>query len=185
MLRALFTSPAFYSPKAYRALVKSPVDYVVGTLRSLKATSSAANLPGITTRMGQALFNPPNVAGWPGGINWLNTTTWIERTNFANHVVTARSDANTTAPQFSLLIEKHGLRTPEQIVDFFAGTLLDGQITPHMRRTLLTYLTSGQGDASPTLVGPRTKPSFKPAFVDQKVRGLVYLLLASPEYHLA
>ncbi|MGI8424426.1 MAG: DUF1800 domain-containing protein [Chloroflexota bacterium] len=185
MLRALFTSEAFYSPRAYRALVKGPADFVVGTLRALKATTTAANLPGVTTRMGQALFNPPNVAGWPGGIDWLNTTTWIERTNFTNHVVTARNDANTTAPQFSLLLEKHGLRTPEQILDFFADTLLDGQISAHMRRTLLAYLTSGQGDASPGLVGTKKKPAFKPGFVDQKVRGLVYLLLASPEYQLA
>ncbi|HET6317450.1 MAG TPA: DUF1800 domain-containing protein, partial [Chloroflexota bacterium] len=125
MLRALFTAPAFYSPRAYRALVKGPVDYVVGAIRSLKVTVGGANLPGITTRMGQALFNPPNVAGWPGGTDWLNTTTWIERINFANHIVTARNDTNTMAPQLSLTVEQRSLRTPEQIVDHFAGLLLE------------------------------------------------------------
>jgi hypothetical protein len=33
--------------------------------------------------MGQALFAPPNVKGWPGGSSWLNTSTVLERTNFA------------------------------------------------------------------------------------------------------
>src|SRR5919202_865367 len=62
MLRALFTSPAFYSPKAYRALLKSPVEFVVGAVRTLEVATDAFPLPGATTRMGQALFNPPNVA---------------------------------------------------------------------------------------------------------------------------
>ncbi len=185
VLRALFTSPAFYSPRAYRALVKGPVDYVVGAIRSLKATSSGANLPGITTRMGQALFNPPNVAGWPGGTDWLNTTTWIERINFANHILTARNDSNTTPPQLTLILDERGLRTPEQIVDHFTGVLLDGNISPHAHHTLLDYLNGGTGDASPGSLGGKKNGGLKPAFVDQRVRGMVYLLLASPEYQLA
>lgn len=33
--------------------------------------------------MGQTLFAPPNVKGWPGGPAWLNTSTVLERDNFA------------------------------------------------------------------------------------------------------
>jgi hypothetical protein len=33
--------------------------------------------------MGQTLFAPPNVKGWPGGPSWLNTSTVLERDNFA------------------------------------------------------------------------------------------------------
>ncbi|HEU5316864.1 MAG TPA: DUF1800 domain-containing protein [Chloroflexota bacterium] len=185
MLRVMFKSPEFYSPRAYRSLVKGPVDYVVGMIRSFKVTVGGANLPGVTTRMGQALFNPPNVAGWPGGVNWLNTTTWVERVNFANHVVTARNDTNTMAPQLSLMLEREGLRTPEQVVEYFGAFLLDGQMSAHLRQTVLAYLKGGSGEASPALIGGAKNRSFSPAFVDQRVRGLVYLILASPEYQLA
>ena len=33
--------------------------------------------------MGQPLFSPPNVKGWPGGTAWLNTSTVLKRDNFA------------------------------------------------------------------------------------------------------
>lgn len=38
--------------------------------------------------MGQTLFAPPNVKGWPGGRTWLNTATVLERNNFASELVT-------------------------------------------------------------------------------------------------
>jgi hypothetical protein len=37
--------------------------------------------------MGQTLFAPPNVKGWPGGRSWLNTSTLLARNNFAEQVV--------------------------------------------------------------------------------------------------
>jgi hypothetical protein len=144
--------------------------------------------------MGQALFNPPNVAGWPGGARWINSSSWMERVNFANFLCTAREDGHTMSPPFAALIDRHGLTTPEAIVDHFADRLLDGQISPAMRRALLQYLASGDpkimprptrapGASRPAGTSLPAKP-FLPAFVDQKVRGLVYLLLASPEYEL-
>src|SRR5438552_2926268 len=38
--------------------------------------------------MGQTLFAPPNVKGWPGGRSWLNTSTMLERANFAEALTT-------------------------------------------------------------------------------------------------
>ena len=38
--------------------------------------------------MGQDLFNPPNVKGWPGGKTWMNTMTLITRVNFASGLIT-------------------------------------------------------------------------------------------------
>ncbi len=216
ILRVLFTSPVFYSPRAYRALIKSPVEFAVGSVRALGVATDGFQLPGVTTRMGQALFNPPNVAGWPGGVNWINSTTWMERTNFANFLCTAREDGHTMAPPFAVIVERNGLASPEAIVDYFGAVLLDGQLTPTMRETLLKYLASGDPKILPQPAGAATgapaspgrtaaksgvKPPngakapggasslpsrpFLPAFIDQKVRGMVYLMLASPEHHLA
>jgi hypothetical protein len=40
-------------------------------------------LVGVLGALGQSLFAPPNVKGWPGGKAWLNTATLLERANFA------------------------------------------------------------------------------------------------------
>ncbi len=187
ILRALFTSPAFYSPRAYRALVKSPTELVVGTARSLSVATDAFSLPAVTTRMGQALFNPPNVAGWPGGVQWINTSTWLERVNFGNALLTARDDAHTMAPAFGALIERYGIATYDGLVDFFGDLLLDGQLTPATRRTLVSYVTGAPPGDKNSTPGNRPLPpaALRPQFVDQKVRGLVYLIMASAEYQLA
>jgi hypothetical protein len=177
MLRALFTSPAFYSPKAYRALVKSPAEYVVGMVRMFGAGAVLTDLPLATTRMGQALFNPPNVAGWPGGVDWLNTSSWLARANFANAVVTARDNAGL----LNEAIARHRLTTPSALVEHFAGLLLDGQLSAQTRRTLMDYLTDAK---APALLNQRTG-SLSTDYVDRKVRGLLYLLAAAPEYQLA
>ena len=53
--------------QAYLANVKSPAEYVATAVRSLGAT---ANMNGAVTamgNMGQDLFNPPCVFGWPSG----------------------------------------------------------------------------------------------------------------------
>src|SRR5438105_4897555 len=85
VVRQIFTMDAFYSDQAYRALVKSPAELVAQTLKA-----TGANARGYTAAaaamapMGQVLFYPPNVAGWPGGSSWINSSTLLNRINFAN-----------------------------------------------------------------------------------------------------
>jgi uncharacterized protein (DUF1800 family) len=82
-LSALLTSDAFYAPEHRAALIKSPVDLVVGTLRQF-GFSTGEMLPFAFTvaQLGQNLFAPPNVKGWPGGHAWINSTTLLARKQF-------------------------------------------------------------------------------------------------------
>ena len=94
-LASLFASDAFYAPANRGVLVKSPVELVVGTLRQLElAPDSAVPFAIATAGMGQNLFSPPNVKGWPGGDAWINTTTLLARKQFLDRVT--RSDAGTS-----------------------------------------------------------------------------------------
>lgn len=79
-LRALLASDAFYAAQNRAALVKSPVELVVGTLRQFQF-STGEMLPFALTvaQLGQNLFAPPNVKGWPGGEAWINSTTLLAR----------------------------------------------------------------------------------------------------------
>jgi len=85
---ALLTGDAFYAPAARGTLVKSPVDIVVGTLRQLDLhPDSTMPFAVAAAGMGQNLFSPPNVKGWPGGEAWINTQTLLARKAFLDRVV--------------------------------------------------------------------------------------------------
>ncbi len=79
-LRELFSSPAFWAAENRAQLVKSPVELVIGTLKQFNF-NYADPLPFsyAVAQLGQNLFNPPNVKGWPGGDAWINSTTLLAR----------------------------------------------------------------------------------------------------------
>jgi uncharacterized protein (DUF1800 family) len=91
-LREILTADAFYASEHRGVLVKSPVEVVVGTLRVFDLRPEQALPFAIAAAaMGQNLFSPPNVKGWPGGEVWINTTTLLARKQFVDRV--ARADA--------------------------------------------------------------------------------------------
>ena len=89
-LRAMLVSDAFYAPQHRAALIKSPVDLVVGTLRQFQFTTSDAQpFALVVAQLGQNLFSPPNVKGWPGGESWINATTLLARKQFLDRLFRA------------------------------------------------------------------------------------------------
>jgi uncharacterized protein (DUF1800 family) len=89
-LEALLVSDAFYAKENRGMLVKSPVDLVVGTLKQfdLKPGEPVPFAVAAAT-MGQNLFSPPNVKGWPGGEAWINTSTLLARKAFLDRLFRA------------------------------------------------------------------------------------------------
>src|SRR5262249_17630330 len=93
LVRTILASRHFYSSHAFRQRIKGPVEYVLGTVQAVyrrykEEDADYRPLPQqvLVSRlnaMGQQLFAPPNVKGWPGGATWLNTHTVLERSNFA------------------------------------------------------------------------------------------------------
>lgn len=91
VMHTLLSSRAFYAPRARGALVKSPVDLLVGAARQFglsihqldQAERALANL-------GQTLMQPPNVRGWPGGPHWITTATLANRYNSAASLIEGR-----------------------------------------------------------------------------------------------
>lgn len=82
-LRSLFLSDAFWAPENRGVLVKSPVELAVGAMRALGAVPrSMRPVVVATARMGESLFAPPNVRGWPGGDAWITSATLLARKEF-------------------------------------------------------------------------------------------------------
>lgn len=87
-LRALLLSPQFWARENRATLVKSPADLVVGSVRTLDIRVSDALPLAFTLRnLGQDLFAPPNVKGWPGGEAWINSTTLLARKSFVERLL--------------------------------------------------------------------------------------------------
>jgi uncharacterized protein (DUF1800 family) len=89
-LYALLTSDAFYARGNRATLIKSPVELVVGALRQFELKPSET-LPFAVAAagMGQNLFSPPNVKGWPGQDTWINASTLLARKQFLDRVFRA------------------------------------------------------------------------------------------------
>lgn len=88
VLKSMFRSRAFYSARAVRMQIKSPVQWLIATLRSLDAPlPDGVVCASILHGLGQDLFAPPNVKGWPGGTAWITTDTLLKRYNFAGLLV--------------------------------------------------------------------------------------------------
>ncbi len=86
-LRELLTSDAFYAKENRGALVKSPVEVVVGTLRQLGLTpENGLPFAIASASMGQNLMSAPNVKGWPGGDAWINASTLLARKQFRERI---------------------------------------------------------------------------------------------------
>jgi uncharacterized protein (DUF1800 family) len=97
-LNELLTSDAFYALENRGTLVKSPIDLVVGTLRQFDLRPvEPVPFAVAAAGMGQNLFSPPNVKGWPGQEVWINSSTLLARKQFLDRVF--RSDeAGATMP---------------------------------------------------------------------------------------
>ncbi|APV51204.1 hypothetical protein BWI17_16855 [Betaproteobacteria bacterium GR16-43] len=80
LMRAMLASDAFWAPEQRGALIKSPLDLVVGTLRTFEIRPASLR-PAVlaSTVLGQNPMSPPNVKGWPGGEAWINSATLLGR----------------------------------------------------------------------------------------------------------
>jgi uncharacterized protein (DUF1800 family) len=80
LMEDLFTSEWFYESRNIGTRVKSPVEWLVGIRRMLPMILENENSQILIQRLlGQLLFYPPNVAGWPGGLNWIDSSTLMFR----------------------------------------------------------------------------------------------------------
>jgi uncharacterized protein (DUF1800 family) len=91
LLKRIFLSKDFYGPAATATQIKSPVVLVVSTYKKmgLRELPTIPDFGRLTAGLGQALFDPPNVAGWAGGRTWITPATLLQRGNLFRDVLFA------------------------------------------------------------------------------------------------
>src|SRR5690606_16425929 len=80
LMEDIFTSEWFYDQKNIGAIIKSPVELLTGIQRILPMEVQNEEAFLLLQRLlGQVLFYPPNVAGWPGGKTWIDSSSLMMR----------------------------------------------------------------------------------------------------------
>jgi uncharacterized protein (DUF1800 family) len=174
VVRDIFTGPEFLSPQAFHAKIKQPVELIVGSIKALNVQNIGPDSTQMMRRMGQDLLNPPDVSGWTGGGSWINATTLFERFNWGNRLSMGRDPAKPYFADVAGQFQARSIADPGGLVDFYAGLMVDNDLTPEARQALLDYLNA----SAPLNFGDGGS-------IDMKVRGLVHLMMAAPTYQLA
>jgi uncharacterized protein (DUF1800 family) len=180
VLRALFLSETFSSPRAWRAKIKSPAEYAIGSIRALGGTVTPRAMVPLMARMGQDLFNPPSVKGWDGGPGWISTSSLFERFNFAAALTAQRGGEGTSHVEPEAIFEGVQPTGLDDVLERTVAHLLDGELPSASRWALRAYLEVPEDS--------KAKPApfaFDRRFVDGKLRGLLHLVLSTPEYQLS
>ncbi|KAA5541462.1 DUF1800 domain-containing protein [Roseiconus nitratireducens] len=142
VLQKLFSSNLFFSSLSVGRKIKSPVESLVGTLRSLQGTTNTELLARGLRDIGQGLFYPPNVKGWDGGRAWINSSTLLGRANLFQQVL---NDSNTAFAGNSLqeYLGDQGIETPQQALQQWETRLLPHPLPSPVRSRLLQSFASG------------------------------------------
>jgi len=175
VVTAIFRSPSFTSPDAYLSKVKSPAEFIIGAIKALPGQFSPVGMLPAFRLMGQDLFEPPSVKGWPGGLDWVSTITMLTRMNFGNAMISARPGSGfgngLDLNSFSL---NAGINEPGAYVDFILESLGAVPDTPETRQQLIAYLQA-----------PGGLNSLSRRQLDMKTRGLIHLIMSTAEYQMA
>ena len=97
LLQDIYTSDWFYTQQNIGNKIKSPIELMAGIRRFLPMELDKEESQLLFQKiLGQILFYPPNVAGWPGGKTWIDSSTLMVRLQLPQ-VLAAKESINITA----------------------------------------------------------------------------------------
>lgn len=128
-VETVLRSQRFFADCNIANRIAGPVEFVVGMVRALEMFDpppSTLMLSEWAANLGQDLFYPPNVFGWPGGRSWITSRSVIARRNFAAAVVNG-SVRNPARPLDAMaLAHLYEYAQDASTVEEFFGNLLLG-----------------------------------------------------------
>ncbi len=139
-IQTILRSEAFFAAANIRTRVLGPAEFVIGACRALLPLTpppSTLFLAGWISQLGQDLFRPANVGGWPEGRAWLTSQSIIGRTKFGSALVEGRSIGLPAPIDASTVAAAQGRATTfEQVLDATNALLTGSSVSAGYRRTL-------------------------------------------------
>ena len=184
VLTTIFTSPEFWSPEAYRAKIKTPLEVVASAVRSLDGRVDAAGagfgpfaggglpLAREVAKLGEPLYEAQPPTGYPDRAEaWVNTGALLGRMNFALGL--AHNRVRGTRVDLAGLLGGADRREPGQVLDRLLALVLHGEATARTRAVLAAELESPE--ITRTTAYDRVSK-------DTDAEKLAALVLGSPEF---
>ena len=191
-LRVMFRSEEFYAPDIVRNQVKSPVQWLVNSVRVLECDLPPTLVSwGMLRQLGQDIFAPPNVKGWDGGITWITTNSLLTRYNDAQALVEGQLPAFTAADFARKAGGAGGGKAMKALQRVrMGGVDVEKILTPEQRadkptivaalenRLFQTTLNSDQEQTLREFLDSKTKMS------DADIVTTIRLMMSTPEYQV-
>ncbi len=187
LLETIMTADWFYEPANVGNRIKSPVELVAGMERTLGLQfEQKQSLLFIQKTLGQVLLYPPNVAGWPGGRNWIDSSSLLFRMKLPDVLLQAaqvtiqpKDDGDVNTENLS----RRGKGPLNATVDWAAFEASFSKISPEkLPDELATFLLQQPlGAPQRAEVVKRLKPGSSRI---EQIRLLTATLMALPEYQL-
>lgn len=177
LLENLFASEEFYSSQAMGTQIKGPIQLLVGLHRDLGLKDG--NYPYLVTagsNMGQYLFEPPSVFGWPAGRTWINSTRVFIRYNaLADVLESVPRGGKTGVDIVGTLLAGKKFQTHAEVVDYLVRCCMTVPLSEAKRQALIESLSS---------LPPPSEWTAQSGTVNPRLTRLLAILICSPEYQL-
>nr|WP_290930467.1 DUF1800 family protein [Haliscomenobacter sp.] len=182
LMHSIFSSEWFYAPPNMGNRIKSPIEFTAGLMRTVDMKfDQPMGMLFIQRALGQILFNPPNVAGWPGGKTWIDNSTLMLRLNLPGYLFNATEFSLRTKGEFEdETREKGGRRLSNTLNMAPLSGSVKGSSANDIAAELAKYLLSAQ----PAL--PIESYTKELAATDREsiIRQMTLRLMTLPEYQL-
>jgi uncharacterized protein (DUF1800 family) len=186
-LRAILTSPEFFSPAAYRAKMRSPLEYVAAAMRALNAeTDGDRPVLDLIGRMGQPLYGRITPDGYSDRAEqWLSSGAMIARLNFANALATNRIKG--TSIKYANLLKGADESSTESVASRLTQLTVPVDLSQASRAALDKVVQSGSL-RDPSSLPPTVAAGYDPKAAQMQVAPVTYvselvtLLIGSPEF---
>jgi len=188
LMREIFLSEWFYDAKNMGNRIKSPIEFIVALKRDFKIEFENPEVElGLQEILGQVLFHPPNVSGWAGGRNWIDSSSLLYRMRIPESIFyTSEMDVSIKgdATDNTMMAEAHKKvlkmmkntsdleyyneyykdKTPEELVDALSMALLAPGVHDIDKSLIADFIRSHSNDM---------------------VRSCIMLITSLPEYQLS
>jgi len=152
LVERILRSNLFFSPVAYRARIKSPVEFALGIVAGLGAIVSTTELAEDLAGLGQNLLHPPTVKGWAGGRFWIDAGTLAGRSNLARALLAGTKPYGGALDPHAQAL-RHGHTTPAAAGRWILDLFVQGDVPAEVASALLGELEreAGAGDPATAL----------------------------------